>query len=100
MREALPAAWAMGNSASDKPVPVSKPSRSSGKPLVGRQRVPVEEDEPLPFTDVKPGKYYYDAVLWAYEYGVTSGVGGGKFGVGKTCTRAEIVSFLFYCYLT
>lgn len=53
-----------------------------------------------PFTDVKPGKYYYDAVLWAYEYGVTSGVGGGKFGVGKTCTRAEIVSFLFYCYLT
>lgn len=53
-----------------------------------------------PFTDVKPGKYYYDAVLWAYDYGVTRGIGDGKFGVGKTCTRAEIVSFLFYCYLT
>ena len=48
-----------------------------------------------PFTDVKPGKYYYKAVMWAAENGITGGVGGGKFGVGQTCTRAQIVTFLY-----
>ena len=49
----------------------------------------------LPFTDVSPSKYYYKAVLWAVEAGVTSGVGGGKFGVGRVCTRAQMVCFLY-----
>ena len=49
----------------------------------------------LPFTDVNPSKYYYKAVLWAVEAGVTSGVGGGKFGVGRACTRAQMVCFLY-----
>ena len=48
-----------------------------------------------PFTDVIPGKYYFKPVLWAVENGVTEGMGGGKFGVGKTCTRAQIVTFLY-----
>ncbi|MBQ7161128.1 MAG: S-layer homology domain-containing protein, partial [Clostridia bacterium] len=47
-----------------------------------------------PFTDVKEGKYYYNAVLWAVENGITSGMGGGLFGVGQTCTRGQIVTFL------
>ena len=55
-----------------------------------------------PFTDVKEGKYYYDAVLWAYSNGITSGVGGGKFGVNQGCTRAQAMFFLwmslFFCY--
>ena len=48
-----------------------------------------------PFTDVKAGKWYYDAVMWAYENGITSGVGDGLFGVGLGCTRAQVVSFLW-----
>ena len=48
-----------------------------------------------PFTDVKEGKYYTKAVLWALENGVTGGVSADKFGVGKTCTREQIVSFLY-----
>ena len=51
-----------------------------------------------PFTDVEPGKYYYNAILWAVKEGVTGGVGGGKFGVSKTCTRAQVVTFLSKCY--
>ena len=48
-----------------------------------------------PFTDVKPGKYYYKAVLWALENGVTGGMSATSFGVGKTCTRAQVVTFLY-----
>ncbi len=48
----------------------------------------------MPFSDVHPGKYYYEAVLWAHENGITSGVTETAFGVGKSCTRAQIVTFL------
>lgn len=47
-----------------------------------------------PFTDVKRGKYFYKAVLWAVENKITSGVTKTTFGVGKTCTRGQIVTFL------
>lgn len=47
-----------------------------------------------PFTDVKDGKWYYDDVLWAYENGITSGVSKDKFGVGKPCTREQVVAML------
>ena len=48
-----------------------------------------------PFSDVKPGSYYYKAVLWAVENNITGGVGDGKFGVGRSCTRGQIVTFLY-----
>ena len=48
-----------------------------------------------PFTDVKEGKYYYEAVLWAYENGITSGATSTTFNPKGACTRAEIVTFLF-----
>ncbi|MBR4700695.1 MAG: S-layer homology domain-containing protein [Oscillospiraceae bacterium] len=48
-----------------------------------------------PFSDVKEGKYYYNAVMWAVENGITSGVGDGKFGVGRSCTREQVVTFLW-----
>ena len=48
-----------------------------------------------PFTDVKPGAYYLDAVLWAVENGITTGTGDGKFSPDATCTRAQSVTFLF-----
>ena len=59
---------------------------------------PEPEGAENPFTDVKPGKYYYKPVLWAVENGVTSGVSATSFGVGKTCTRAQIVTFLYNVY--
>ena len=48
-----------------------------------------------PFADVVPGKYYYKAVLWAYENGITGGVSADKFGVKQNCTREQIVTFLY-----
>ena len=48
-----------------------------------------------PFNDVKSGKYYFKAVMWAVENNITGGVSANQFGVGKTCTRAQIVTFLY-----
>lgn len=41
---------------------------------------------------------YYKAVLWAVENGITSGTGSNVFGVGKTCTCAQIITFLSKAY--
>ncbi len=56
---------------------------------------PDPETTENPFTDVKEGKYYYKAVMWAVENKITSGVSADKFGVGQTCTRGQIVTFLY-----
>ena len=56
---------------------------------------PTPSATEIPFSDVKPGKYYTKAVLWAVENGITGGVGGGKFGVGQTCTREQAMTFLW-----
>ena len=50
-----------------------------------------------PFTDVKPGAYYLDAVLWAVENGITKGTTAMKFSPDADCTRAQIVTFLWRC---
>ena len=47
------------------------------------------------FTDVAADAYYAAAVTWAEKNGVTGGIGGGLFGTGNTCTRAQIVTFLY-----
>jgi hypothetical protein len=47
------------------------------------------------FTDVAEGAWYYAPVAWAVENNITSGIGGGIFGVGSTCTRAQVVTFLY-----
>ena len=46
------------------------------------------------FTDVSADSYYAQAVSWAVENGITTGVGGGKFDPAATCTRAQIAAFL------
>ena len=48
-----------------------------------------------PFPDVAEGKFYYKAVLWAVEQGITGGFKDGTFGPDKTCTRDQIVTFLY-----
>ncbi len=48
-----------------------------------------------PFTDVSPSNYYYDAVLWAVENGITTGTSATTFGPKNPCTRAQSVTFLY-----
>ncbi|MBR6290252.1 MAG: S-layer homology domain-containing protein [Clostridia bacterium] len=48
-----------------------------------------------PFTDVKEKAFYYKAVLWAVEKNITNGTTPTTFGPGATCTRGQIVTFLF-----
>ena len=48
-----------------------------------------------PFTDVQSGEYYYDAVLWAVENGVTEGTSATTFSPDAVCTRAQTVTFLW-----
>lgn len=47
------------------------------------------------FTDVASDAYYAAAVTWAEKNGVTGGIGGGLFGSGNNCTRAQIVTFIY-----
>ena len=56
---------------------------------------PKPEIRAMPFTDVPVGSYYYDAVLWAVENGITKGTSDTTFSPNMTCTRAQIVAFLW-----
>ena len=56
---------------------------------------PKPETRTMPFTDVPVGSYYYDAVLWAVENGITKGTSDTTFSPNMTCTRAQIVTFLW-----
>ena len=56
---------------------------------------PKPETRAMPFTDVPVGSYYYDAVLWAVENGITKGTSNTTFSPNMTCTRAQIVTFLW-----
>ena len=60
--------------------------RAAGKPM------PTVSASP--FVDVKPGAYYYEAVLWAVENGITSGMSATSFAPDAVCTRGQIVTFL------
>ena len=61
--------------------------RAAGKPA------PASKENP--FKDVKEGQYYYDAVLWAVEKGITTGTGPDTFRPDQICTRGQIVTFLW-----
>lgn len=56
---------------------------------------PASKTSAMPFTDVPVGSYYYDAVLWAVENGITKGTSENRFSPDDTCTRAQIVAFLW-----
>ena len=56
---------------------------------------PASKTSAMPFTDVPVGSYYYDAVLWAVENGITKGTSETRFSPDDTCTRAQIVAFLW-----
>ena len=60
--------------------------RAAGSPVVEAEN---------PFTDVKETDFYYNAVLWAVENGITTGTSATTFSPTKTCSRAEVVTFLW-----
>ena len=61
--------------------------RSAGNPAPGSSK--------NPFTDVKSDAYFYDPVLWAVEHKITAGTSDTTFSPNDTCTRAQIVTFLY-----
>ena len=56
---------------------------------------PKPKSSTSPFKDVKKGAWYYDAVLWAVENGITNGMSATTFAPGQVCTRAQVVTFLW-----
>lgn len=56
---------------------------------------PQPEGKDLPFTDVKAGSWYEDAVRWAYEQGITAGTSATAFSPDMTCTRGQVVTFIW-----
>ncbi len=56
---------------------------------------PIAKNKDHPFTDIVAGEYYYEAVLWAVEAGITNGISATEFGPANNCTRAQIVTFLY-----
>ena len=59
------------------------------------QPAPSEASGKLPFTDVSTDDYYYDAVAWAVENTITAGTSKTTFGPGESCTRAQVMVFLW-----
>ena len=56
---------------------------------------PAPQSNAMPFTDVAEGSYYHDAVLWAVENGITKGTSDTAFSPNATCTRAQIMTFIY-----
>ena len=56
---------------------------------------PAPKSTVNPFTDVSASDYYYNAVLWAVENGITTGVSADRFAPGATVNRAQTVTFLY-----
>ena len=59
---------------------------------------PAPKGSKNPFTDVKKSDFYYKAVLWAVENGITSGTSQTTFGPNSPCTRGQIATFLYRYY--
>ena len=64
--------------------------RANGKP---------NANETVGFTDVTdPSAFYFNAVRWAVENGITNGINATTFGVSQSCNRAQVVTFLYRAY--
>ena len=55
----------------------------------------IETEPENPFTDISKSDYFYDAVLWAVDKGITSGTSANTFSPDASCTRAQMVTFLW-----
>ena len=86
--------WAKAKGISDGANPNAAINRAQMVTMLWRavgQPAPATE---ATFTDVSADSYYAQAVAWAIENGITTGVGGGRFDPTATCTRAQIAAFL------
>lgn len=55
---------------------------------------PAPEGGKMPFSDIRAGSFYYDAVCWALEKGITTGVDETHFAPNSSCTRAQVVTLI------
>ena len=90
--------WAKEKGISDGTNPNAAISRAQMVTMLWRAAGSPAAQSGTAFQDVAAGSYYGDAVDWAVAHGITSGVGGGRFDPNSTCTRAQIVTFLYRSY--
>ena len=92
--------WAVGKGVTsgvggDRFAPYNSCTRAQAVTFLWRAAGSPEPKGDASFTDVNPNGFYYKAVLWAVEQGITAGVGGGKFNPDGECSRGQIVTFLW-----
>ena len=86
--------WAKAKDISDGANPNAAINRAQMVTMLWRAMGQPTAGGTANFTDVPTDSYYAQAVSWAVENGITTGVGGGRFDPTATCTRAQIAAFL------
>ena len=86
--------WAKAKGISDGANPNADINRAQMVTMLWRAEGQPAAGGTASFTDVSADSYYAQAVAWAVENGITTGVGGGRFDPTATCTRAQIAAFL------
>ena len=87
--------WAKSKGVSDGANPNGTINRAQMVTMLWRTMGQPAAGSAANFTDVPADAYYAQAVSWAVENGITTGVGGGRFDPNATCTRAQIATFLY-----
>ena len=87
--------WAKSKGVSDGANPNGTINRAQMVTMLWRAMGQPAAGSAANFTDVPADAYYAQAVSWAVENGITTGVGGGRFDPNATCTRAQIATFLY-----
>ena len=76
--------------------PTTSPLISFGKIHTAPKAVPTEvPGNPMTFEDVEESDYYYDAVRWAVEHGITEGTSNTTFAPKDYCSRGQVITFLW-----
>ena len=88
-------AWSKASGVSDGSDPNAAISRAQVVTMLWRAMGQSAAASGASFADVPADSYYAQAVAWAVEGGITTGVGGGRFDPNSTCTRAQIATFLW-----
>lgn len=86
--------WSKDKGISDGTEPNAAINRAQMVTMLWRTMGQPAATDKVSFADVPAGSYYAQAVAWAVESGITTGVGNGKFDPTATCTRAQIAAFL------
>ena len=86
--------WSKDKGISDGTNPNGTINRAQMVTMLWRTMGQPAATDKVSFADVPAGSYYAQAVAWAVESGITTGVGGGRFDPAATCTRAQIAAFL------